>query len=239
MDLANTTWLYSSEGLRLPLEVKLVNGEATTDPGEFSTDYTLGEVVYGDVDGDGDEDAVARINQASPRDTEGLWYIWLADLLGAVQLKYPIAFSGRCAIFVEPPVISDGTIKLTEHVRVPGLDDKIPCSDPGTGLSKRTITITSEGAEIWPVQTQPAVAWGGICPGAKYNESSPGVTDLWAAPSTTAPVTATTSPDGGAMFELHDAPLLQREGWYLVGVKLAGMANEQGVTQLECAWAVK
>ncbi|MHA7178027.1 hypothetical protein ACX80D_15380 [Arthrobacter sp. Sr24] len=239
LDLANTTWLYSVGGFDVPLEVELVGGEATSDGGEFPISYGLGEVVYGDVDGDGDDDAVARINRAQSMGSEGLWYIWLADVAGAVQLKYPIARTGRCATFVELPVIENGAVNLTEYERVPGLDDAIPCSEPGTGLKKRTISISSDGTEMWPVQTHPAAAWGGLCPGTKYNETSPGVSDLWAAPYESAAVTATTSPDGGAMFELQEAPLLQKNGWYPVGVKLAGMANAQGITQLECAWAME
>lgn len=239
VDLANSAWLYSFGGFDLPVEVKLVNGEASSDGDGVPITYSLGDVVYGDVDGDGDDDAVARINRAQSMGSEGLWYVWLAEGPDALQMKYPVAQTGRCSTYVESVVISDGGIALTEYQRIPGLDDAIPCSDPGTGLKKRTITVHSEGQDKWPVQTAPVAAWGGLCPGPRWNESSPGLVDLWAAPAKNSPVTATEAPDGGAMFEQKDAPLLQRDGWLLIGVKLSGMANEQGVTEMECAWALK
>ncbi|WP_146233395.1 hypothetical protein [Arthrobacter psychrolactophilus] len=238
LDLANTTWLYSLGGLEDPLEVTLADGKATIEAGEFPITHELDEVIYGDVDGDGDEDAVTRLNWAQSMGSEGLWYVWVADGVEARQVKYPLARTSRCGTAVLTPVVAQGAINLTEYERVPGLDDAIPCSEPGTRMRTRTVTIASEGTELWPVQTLPAPAWGGLCPDAKYNETTPGVGDLWAAPSKNSPVTATTSPDGGAVFELKDAPLLQREGWNPVGVKLAGMAGADGVTQLECAWAV-
>src|SRR5690606_2298777 len=98
--------------------------------------YDLDEVVYGDVDGDGDDDAVARINRSNDMAFEGLWYVWLADGADVVQLKYPIAQTGRCGTYVESVVIGNGVVELTEYLRTPGLDDAIPCSDPGTGLKK-------------------------------------------------------------------------------------------------------
>lgn len=246
VDLANTTWLYSFRGLELPHEVKLVNGEATIDPGEFSSTYTLGEVVYGDVDGDGDDDAVARIDGQTPEGSRGFWYIWIAEDSGVVQLKYPIAETGRCATLVELPVITEGAINLTEYHRIPGLDDKIPCSDPGTGLKKRTITVTSDntgseadsGAEMWPVQTAPVVAWGGICPGPRYPDSAPGLVDLWASPSKTAQVAATAGQEG-VIFEQIDFPLVAREGWNLVGFRVFGVESDLGGKDMACAWAVK
>lgn len=246
LDLANTTWLYSFRGVELPHEVTLVNGEATVDPGEFSSSYQLGEVVYGDVDGDGDDDAVARIDGQTPEGARGFWYIWIADISGAVQLRYPIAETGRCATLVELPVIIGGAINLTEYHRIPGLDDKIPCSDPGTGLKKRTITVISDntdsesgsGPEMWPVQTAPVVAWGGICIGPKYPDSAPGLVDLWAIPSKTAQVAATAGPDG-VIFEQLDSPLVTREGWSLVGFRVFGVESDLGGKDMACAWAVK
>lgn len=244
MDLANTTWLYSFLGLQLPYEVKLVNGKATRNPGEFSSTFQLGQVVYGDVDGDGDDDAVARLDGQTPEGARGFWYIWIADVSGAVQLKYPIAETGRCSTQVLPPVITDGAINLTEYLRMPGVDDKIPCSDPGTGLKKRTITVISDstgpeagsGAEMWPVQTAPVLAWGGICPGPKNPDSPPALVDLWVSPSKTAQVAANAGPDG-VIFEQIDAPLVTRDGWSLVGFRVFGVESDLGGLDMACAWA--
>ncbi|MET4003972.1 hypothetical protein ABIB48_002710 [Arthrobacter sp. UYCu511] len=249
VDLANTTWLYSFLGRELPYEVTLVNGEATKNPGEFSSSFKLGQVVYGDVDGDGDEDAVAQLNGATPEGSRGFWYIWIADVSGAVQLKYPIAET-TCYALVLPPEITDGAINLTEYLHIPGVDDEIPCSEPGTGLKKRTITVITDstgstdgsGPEMWPVQTAPVVAWGGMCPGPANPDATPGLVDLWASPSKTAQVAATTEQDGEIFEQIDspsDSPLVEREGWSLVGFRIFGVKSDLGGKDLACAWAPK
>lgn len=236
VDLGGASWLYSFNGLDVPVTVQLTGGTASQGTGVELVSYTLDGVTYGDVDGDGDEDAVARINRANDMAFEGLWYVWLADGAEVVQVKYPVAQTGRCGTYVESVVIRDGAVSLTEYLRIPGLDDKIPCSDPGTGLQKRTITIHAEGHDAWPVQTAPVAAWGGLCPGPRWPDSAPGLVDLWAAPFAGAPVATTAAPDGGAFFELKDAPLLQRDGWSIVGFRLFGVDTDAGGADLACAW---
>ncbi|AIY00803.1 hypothetical protein ART_1204 [Arthrobacter sp. PAMC 25486] len=235
-DLGSLEWLYSFNGIDLPVSVQLIDGAAAEGSGAELTSYALDEVVYGDVDGDGDEDAVARINRSNDMAFEGLWYVWLAEGPDVVQLKYPIAQTGRCATYVESVVIGDGVVELTEYLRIPGLDDMIPCSDPGTGLQKRSVTVHAEGPDAWPVQTAPVPAWGGLCPGPRWPDTAPGLVDLWAAPSAGAPVAATAAPDGGAVFELLDAPLMQHDGWALLGFRLFGVETDAGGADLACAW---
>ncbi|MEO6529355.1 MAG: hypothetical protein ABI563_12345 [Specibacter sp.] len=236
VELGTMEWSYSPRGLDQPVTVKLVDGAASAGTGAGLVSYTLEEVAYGDVDGDGDEDAVARINRSNDMAFEGLWYVWRADGADVVQLKYPIAQTGRCGTYVESVVISDGAVALTEYLRIPGLDDKIPCSDPGTGLQKRTVTVHAEGPDAWPVQTAPVPAWGGLCPGPRWPDSAPGLVDLWTAPSRGAAVATSKAPDGGAFFELKDAPLTQREGWSLIGFRLFGVDTDAGGADLACAW---
>lgn len=236
VDLGGAPWLYSFNGLDAPVTVQLTGGTASQGTGVELVTYTLDGVTYGDVDGDGDEDAVARINRANDMAFEGLWYVWRTDGAEVVQVKYPIAQTGRCGTYVESVVINDGAVSLTEYLRIPGLDDQVPCSDPGTGLQKRTITIHADGPDAWPVQTAPVAAWGGMCPGPRWPDTSPGLADLWAAPSKSAAVAATAAPDGGAIFELSDAPLMQREGWSLVGFRLFGVDTDAGGADLACAW---
>lgn len=236
VDLRSMEWSYSPQGLEAPVAVQLVDGAATAGSGAELTTYALDEVAYGDVDGDGDEDAVARINRSNDMAFEGLWYVWRAEGAEVVQLKYPIAQTGRCGTYVESVVISDGAVALTEYLRIPGLDDKIPCSDPGTGLQKRTVTVHADGSEAWPVQTAPVNAWGGLCPGPRWPDSAPGQANLWAAPSKSAAVATSQAPDGGAFFELKDAPLMQREGWNLIGFRLFGVETDTGGADLACAW---
>lgn len=239
-DLGNLDWLYSFHGLDLPVSVMLIDGAAAEGSGAELISYDLDEVVYGDVDGDGDDDAVARINRSNDMAFEGLWYVWLADGADVVQLKYPIAQTGRCGTYVESVVIGNGVVELTEYLRIPGLDDAIPCSDPGTGLQKRSLTVHAEGPDAWPVQTAPVAAWGGLCPGPRWPDTAPGLVDLWAAPTAGAPVaaTATAAPDGGAVFELLDAPLMQHDGWALLGFRLSGLETDVGGADLACAWGL-
>lgn len=236
VDLGGAEWLYSFNGLDLPVTVQLTGGTASQGTGVELVTYTLDGVIYGDIDGDGDEDAAARINRSNDMAFEGLWYVWLADGADVVQVKYPIAQTGRCGTFVESLEIDDGDLTLTEYLRIPGLDDKIPCSEPGTGLQKRSITVHTEGTETWPVQTEPVAAWGGLCPGPRWQDSSPGQVDLWAAPFTGAPVATSAAPDGGAFFELKAAPLMQYTGWTLVGFRIFGVDTDAGGADLACAW---
>ena len=237
VDLANATWLYSFSGFDQPVEVQLVDGTASSDGDGFPITYTLGEVSYGDIDGDGDDDAAALLSRAQSNGSEALWYVWLAQGAEAVQVKYPIARTGRCGTLVEPLVIGDGAIIITEYLRVPRQDDNIPCSEPGTGLKKRTITIHAARAETWPVQTAPVPAWGGLCAGGKYPDAAPGLVDLWAAPVKSAAVAAVAGPDNGVIFDQKDSPLMKREGWTLVGFRLFGVESDTGGADTACAWA--
>ncbi len=237
VDLGAAEWLYSAGGFDLPVAVKLAGGTATAEVDGLPVTYTLGEVSYGDVDADGDDDAVARIDRAQDMGFEGLWYVWLAEGETAVQLKYPIARTSRCGTYVESVVVGAGAVELTEYHRIPGLDDAIPCSDPGTGLKQRTIAVHAEAGEAWPVQTAPLPAWGGLCSGPKWPDSAPGLVSLLAAPADNAPVVAAPSPDGGAIFEQKDAPLTQRNGWALVGFRIFGVESDLGGADMSCAWA--
>lgn len=238
VDLANTEWLYSYSGFDLPVTVKLVDGSASDDESGFLITYELGDVVYGDVDGDGRDDAVASLSRAQDNGYEAMWYVWLAHGPDAVQVKYPIAQTSRCGTFVESVMPADGSVTVTEYLRISGMDKDVPCSDPGTGLKKRTISIHSEASELWPVQTAPVSAWGGLCPGALYPDTSPGLVDMWAAPSKTSTVATTASPGGGALFPQKDAALMQREGWALVGFRLFGGGSDIPEVDMSCAWAV-
>lgn len=235
-DLGSAEWLYSFNGLELPVTVQLTGGTASQGTGVELVTYTLDGVTYGDIDGDGDQDAAARINRSNDMAFEGLWYVWLADGADVVQVKYPIAQTGRCGTFVESVAIDAGALALTEYLRIPGLDDSIPCSEPGTGLQKRTITVQTDGTEAWPVQTAPVAAWGGLCPGPRWPDSAPGQVDLWAAPFAGAPVATAAAPDGGAFFELNAAPLMQYTGWTLVGFRIFGVDTDAGGADLACAW---
>lgn len=238
VDLANTTWLYSWDGFAAPVEIALVDGTAVVDEGGFPATYTLGDVTYGDIDADGDDDAVARMDRAQDNGYKGLWYVWLAQGQAIEQVKYPIAETGKCGTFVESAVFGDGAVTITEYLRVPGQDDSVPCSDPGTGLKQRTVTIHAEGDQAWPVQTAPVAAWGGLCAGPKYPDTSPGIVNLWVAPSQDSAVAATASVDGGAVFPQKDSPLTQRDGWALVGFRVFDVASDIGGADMACAWAL-
>ncbi|MHA7303948.1 hypothetical protein ACX80E_01685 [Arthrobacter sp. TMN-49] len=47
---------------------------------------------------------------------------------------------------------------------------------------------------------------------------------------------ATAAPDGGAVFELSDAPLMQRDGWSLIGFRLLGVDMDAGGADMRGAW---
>ncbi len=238
VDFANTEWLYSYSGFDLPVTVTLVDGAASQESNGYPIRYELGDVAYGDVDGDGREDAVASLSRAQDNGYEAMWYLWLASGPEAVQVKYPIAQTSRCGTFVESVVPGGGGVTVTEYLRIEGLDRDIPCSDPGTGLRTRTITVHSEAGELWPVQTAPVTAWGGLCPGSLYPDTGPGLADLWAAPSQSAAVATAASPGGGALFPQKDAPLLQREGWQIIGFRLFEGGSDIPEVDMSCAWAV-
>ncbi len=228
-DLGNTAWLYSPGGTELPVTVQLAAGVYTGDAGT----YELGDAQYSDVDGDGDEDAVVSISHADGNGSERLWYLWLADGPEVAQLQYPIAQTSRCGTAVDAVVAGDGSVSVTQRLRIPGLDDTVACSEPGTGLQVRTITVYAEGELRWPVQTSPIPAWGGVCPGSPWPDSEPGLVDLYVVPSTDAAAAARAGAEG-SVFALYPAPLMRRDGWAFVGFTQA--AQDVGPVKLQCAW---
>lgn len=228
-DLGNVSWLYSLGGTELPLTVQLVDGESF----DGATAYLMEDVQYGDVDGDGDEDAVASISQANGNGYERLWYLWLVDGAEVAQLQYPIAQTSRCGTAVDAVVAGDGSVSVTQRQRLAVVDDAVPCSDAGTGLQVRTITVQREGELLWPVQTEPIPAWGGICPRSPWPDASPQMLNLFAAPSMDA-APAAFEGDSGAIFGLYPAPLMQRDGWTFIGFTQGNV--DVGPVKLQCAW---
>lgn len=235
VDLANSEWLYSFGGTDLPVTVKLADGAGTGGEGGVVWDYQLGDVAYGDIDGDGDDDAVAAINRLDGNGFESLWYVWVADGANAVQVKYPIAQLSRCGTVVDSVVAGKGGVTVTQRLRVSGEDDKLPCSDAGSGLQTRTITVKAVDGELWPVQTAPVPAWGGICPGSPMLDSNTDLINLYSAPSMDSAQAASANADG-ALFSLNEAPLMQREGWDFTG--FIQSAVDVGDIKLQCGWAM-
>lgn len=233
VDLRNTPWLYSAGGVEVPLALTLVDGQATVQAAEGAARFEFQDVAYGDVDGDGDDDAVASISRSGDNTYERLWYLWLLQDQDAMQVKYPIAQSGKCGTAVDSVVPGQGRVEITQRLRQRVVDDRVPCSEPGTGLQQRTITVHTEGEQAWPVQTAPIPAWGGICPGSPWPDSEPGLVNLWSAPTQSAPVAAITSPEGGSVFAVYPSPLMLEEGWAFVGFT---QRVDVGDVKLHCAF---
>ncbi|HYP73744.1 MAG TPA: hypothetical protein VEP72_06595 [Microbacterium sp.] len=209
--VADGEWSYALDGVQEPFLVTVVAGTATDEHGR---QFTVGDAVAGDADGDGIIDAAIPIAMVDGNAFHELWYIWLGREPGTApeQVIYPIARSTRCGDVTRSVTAAGAGFTLDIVLRMPYTDDARSCADGGTGALTRTVSVTSVDGTYYPVQSAPIAAWGGVCPPTTWLD---GVEELGiagrAAPPASAPVVIdTTRPV--ALFALGDAPLLTASG---------------------------
>ncbi|AXT84556.1 hypothetical protein C6I20_04645 [Aeromicrobium sp. A1-2] len=204
--------------------------------------YSLGDkpIVYGDVDADGFEDAMANLTRIEGNGLSQIWYVWLwdADKETAVQVLDPIAETARCATVVTKVTPVEGAFRVSEK-RL-DLADIGACSETPPHDVTRTVSIV-DGR---PVQAEGYGGYGGNCP-------QPGVgdADAYLLEDTrlfTGPDDSTTEVTGEDIYSYYGLPLgassrLNSDDWVLVGFG----PNEDSATfdeygpYIPCAWAQK
>lgn len=242
IDLGTGNVMYSSGGFSAPVWVTLEDGTASDESGT----YTLAEPVYSDANGDGLEDALVAIERVDGSASETLWYVFLADGEGgAVQVAVPLARAASCGEVVESTSAApQGGFALEVLTRIRGTDDAIPCSAPGSRRDSRVIVIDGEPGDplAMPVQTAPAVAWGGICPGTTWWDTESEMVEMLALPRAGSPVANPATSSAGICPAAQDpAPLLSSIGvpteeWAFV-MFIGEAFAPQNVKPLTCAWA--
>lgn len=235
VDLANTDWTFAIAGWEdEPAPVTLSDGTATISAQSWDGEVELGEdILYVDMDGDGDEDVVASLAFSAEVSADVLqwvatsWYVWLNGGSALSQIVYPLEGSGDCADADPVITAADGGGVTIEQKLMP-IEGAV-CAEGATIPTTRTVVLQSGAdGESWLVQTEPAAAWGGDCPFVSalgYDE-----VDLVVAPDATNP-----APAEGTAGLAETSPTWIDEsvpGWRLVGFTV----NEQPELPWYCGW---
>lgn len=241
IDLATGEVMFSSGGFSPPATIRLDDGTGSDELGS----YTMAEPVYADANGDGFDDALVAIERLDGTAWESLWYVFLADGDGgAAQVAVPIARAASCGDVIESTGASPGGGFAVEVVtRVPLVDDGLACSDPGSGRESRVITIDGDAGDplALPIQSAPALAWGGICPGTSWWDTEASSVELLALPREGSAVVNEASSPAGVFPPVSDpAPLLAAigvpvEGWAFV-MFIGASSAPLDVKPMTCGW---
>ncbi len=231
-DFGNTEWSFVPYTESYPSVVlDVVDGSAEVEGMQYTV--VTDKIVYSDADGDGDLDALVPIEAyGGGNSVDAQWYIW-ADRDGeAVQVGLPVARSIHCGTVTERVAAASGGFEIHEFRRNIG-EDHLACVDRGSDERIRTVGISKEGPDgsLWPVQTAPFRAFGGICPVTVEYHAHPLTVDAYAAPSE-----ASEPLDAGERGEIMEWQVAEwpvyanlAPGYLLIGVNVDA---QQG-----CAWA--
>lgn len=215
---ADAEWSYAPDGLGTPHTVSLSGGVGTDDLGR---PYSLGEAVAADLDGDGVTDAAIPITMVDGNAVHELWYIWRGVGVDsepvAEQVIYPISRTTRCGDVTRAVTAVDGGLQVDVVLWMPHTDAARSCAEGGSGVLTRVIELSEIDGQLYPVQTAPVTAWGGVCPPTEWLDGSPEMgLATRVAPSASAPA-ATDPTRDVAVFGLREAPLLTAGGGSFFG----------------------
>lgn len=158
VDLATLTWYDAISGARVTARDRRTEAKLSFNETRRTVDAPP---KYSDVDGDGDEDAIASFTTAGGNFFQSVWYIWLwdADQAVARQLPDPIAESARCGDLVRSvTAVPDGGFAIAEAVRDPNGTES--CAEEPPLRFTRTVRVV----DGFPVLADPAGGYGGYCP---------------------------------------------------------------------------
>lgn len=175
-------------------------------PDKYGRTYTIGKPVYSDADGDGLEDMAVPIAQLDGNGYRQHWHIWLAKPSGgAEQVMIPIGLTARCGDATTKVTAIKGGFQVKERLREPIIDDRLPCSSPGTFKATRQVGVERSGDTLALVNLKDRRGYGGVCPTVPRTET--GQVKVWGAiaPSNASPLTI----DGKRMYLIwtHAHPL--------------------------------
>lgn len=242
IDVREGTWVFAPGGYGAPVTLDFHDGAAAKD----GIAYEMKEPVYADATGDGLEDALVPIESADGNGWQSLWYVFVARDGVAVQVTAPVARASRCGDEVRRVAADAAGFVIEQTLRMSPWDDAIPCSDPGTGVQRRVVAVHTDAAGLmWPIQREPLVAWGGLCPGSEWMDASPSAVALYVTPDTDqAPANPETTavavfPPRAEPWRVLPAGAADRaEEWAFVGF-LSPTLPESEAVRLHCAWAAR
>lgn len=228
-DFGSLPWVFRPGG-NLPETVQLefVDGSAT----DGMVTYTLGETVHAQLTDDDRMDAAVQVTRLDGNALDEQWYLWVADDDGPVQVTLPVARASRCGTVTHSVTAAEGGgVQIHETRRTIG-EDALPCTETGTDERTRVVTAMEarNAGEWWPVRTDPAGGFGGLCPVAAEYEAVPYSGELHPVPNETVGAEITGGAEVGA-FPVEPWPVYGEPfpGWILIGVQQDGV--------LGCAWA--
>lgn len=172
IDLANARWSFGVVGWEdEPVTVELADGQADAEVSRWEGVLAVeGEPLYVDLDGDGDDDAVAALGFSADLGDGNLqwvassWYVWVNDGQTLAQHVLPLESAGDCADAAPTLSAAEGGGVMIEQKVVPA-GSAGTCAEGPTGDKNRTVVLRTDGdGESWLVQTQPTAAYGGDCP---------------------------------------------------------------------------
>lgn len=235
VDLANTEWTFAVAGWEdEPVPVTLSDGSSEITVHDWEGEVSLGdEILYVDMDADGDEDAVAALRFSAAVSSDTLqwvatsWYVWVNDGSALTQVVHPLEGSGDCADADPVITAAEGGGVVIEQSLMP--IEGGTCAEGATIPTSRTVVVQAGAdGEAWLVQTEPVAAWGGDCPTVTELGYNP--IDLVVAPGLdqAAPAEGTATIAETPPSWLDDAV----PGWYPVGFTV----DERPDLTWYCGW---
>jgi hypothetical protein len=218
-DFGNLTWNFMPGGNHPEsMQIEMVDGKATDE----SIEYTVGEVVLSELNGDDRIDAAVQLTMLDGNGFNEQWYLWIATDDGPDQVRLPVANMARCGTAIHSVTAADeGGVVIHESRRYFSV---------GTDERTRTVSVLDihDAEEWWPVQTAPVGGFGGLCPISADNHADPYTGQMYAGPDTRFP--EVTEGNSVGIFPLQAWPVYGEDfpGWTLVGMTWDG--------GMSCAW---
>lgn len=227
-DFGNLTWSFMPGGNQPEsMQIEMVDGSATDE----SIEYTVGEVVLSELNGDDRIDAAVQLTMIDGNGFNEQWYLWIATDDGPDQVRLPVANMARCGTAIHSVTAAEGGgVVIHESRRYFSEEMTLSCADVGTDERTRTVSVLDihDAGEWWPVQTAPVGGFGGLCPISADNHADPYTGQMYAGPDTRFP--EVTEGNSVGIFPLQPWPVYGEDfpGW-----TLAGMTSDSGMS---CAW---
>jgi hypothetical protein len=227
-DFGNLTWNFMPGGNHPEsMQIEMVDGKATDE----SIEYTVGEVVLSELNGDDRIDAAVQLTMLDGNGFNEQWYLWIATDDGPDQVRLPVANMARCGTAIHSVTAADeGGVVIHESRRYFSEEMTLSCADVGTDERTRTVSVLDihDAEEWWPVQTAPVGGFGGLCPISADNHADPYTGQMYAGPDTRFP--EVTEGNSVGIFPLQAWPVYGEDfpGWTLVGMTWDG--------GMSCAW---
>jgi hypothetical protein len=243
VDLATLTWYDAFSGTRITARQR--TSEADLPPEDLRHEVDA-PAAYSDVDGDGDQDAIASLTTSVGNGYQTVWYVWLWDTKRSApqQVKDPIVEAARCGTQVRSiKAAAEGGFTIQESLR--DFNGTESCAEEPPTRTSRTVRVV----DGMPVLGDDPGGYGGYCPqptapgdGGMSTPADVGDPAVHVAPTAGSPTVSPSRVEWLGLLEqptswldssLAQAPWTTRDGWELVYYRLRG---DDGSGPLPCAW---